>query len=101
MYHRTDYIFRMNILYQVQVYEMLSGSMKSSLRGHSQHVTCVNISQSSPELLVSGSADKHVRVFDCRSGSLPVMTLHGHSSTVRCLKMDDWRVVSGRYSVAL
>lgn len=78
------------------MYEMLSGSMKSSLRGHSQHVTCVNFSQSSLELLVSGSADKQVRIFDCRTSSSPVMTLHGHSAAVNCLRMDDWRVVSGR-----
>lgn len=81
---------------QVQVYEMPSGSIKSSLRGHTQHITCMRFSQLSSDSLVSGSADKQVRVFDCRSGSSPVLSLRGHGSAVRCLKIDDWKVVSGR-----
>lgn len=49
-------------------------------------------------MLVSGSADKRIRVFDCRSHTqFPTMTLRGHAASVGCVQMDQWKVVSGRY----
>ncbi|KAF2235839.1 WD40 repeat-like protein [Viridothelium virens] len=40
------------------------------------------------DTLVSGGCDRDVRVWNMASGQ-PVHTLHGHTSTVRCLKMSD------------
>lgn len=40
------------------------------------------------DLLVSGGCDRDVRVWNLLTG-LPVHTLRGHTSTVRCLKMSD------------
>ena len=78
------------------MYDLQSASLISSFRGHNQHVSSVSIFKDNPRLLASGSADKCVRAFDGRTGSLPVVQLYGHGASVSCVQMDDWKVVSGR-----
>lgn len=69
----------------------------TTCNNHGQQVTCVSIFKDEPDLLVSGSADKCIRVYDVRSGTLPVVKLYGHGSGVSCLQMDEWKIASGRY----
>lgn len=47
-------------------------------------------------MVVSGSADKRVRLFDARL-SQPALVLTGHGSVICGVQMDEWKVVSGRY----
>ena len=86
----------MRVTLQIQLFDLHSLAFKSSLRGHGQHVSCIDIASAPVNMLVSGSADKRVRVFDCRH-SQPSLILSGHSSLVRSVQMDHWKVVSGRY----
>ena len=51
-------------------------------------------------MVVSGSADKRVRVFDSRL-SQPTLVLSGHGSVICGVQMDEWKVVSGRYNVII
>ena len=80
---------------QIQLFDLHSLGFKNSLRGHGQQVTCLNIASSPPNMVVSGSADKRVRVFDSRL-SQPTLVLSGHSSVICGVQMDEWKVVSGR-----
>lgn len=46
--------------------------------------------------IASGSYDKTIRVWDIQSGECDVvLTLAGHSGTVRCLNLNGNRLVSG------
>lgn len=46
--------------------------------------------------IASGSYDKTIRVWDIQSGDCDaVLTLAGHSGTVRCLNLNGNRLVSG------
>ncbi|CAI7994240.1 F-box/WD repeat-containing protein 8 [Geodia barretti] len=65
------------------------------MRGHAQPVTSLNIHSSPPNTLVTGAADRRVRVFDTRRGSQPAMTLSGHQGAVVSTQCDDWKVASG------
>lgn len=47
-------------------------------------------------MVVSGSADRRVRLFDARL-SQPALVLTGHGSVIYGVQMDEWKVVSGRY----
>ena len=80
---------------QIQLFDIHSLGFKNSLRGHGQQVTCLNIGSSPPNMVVSGSADKRVRVFDSRLPQ-PTLILTGHGSMICGVQMDDWKVVSGR-----
>lgn len=44
--------------YQVQLFDLPSGGFRSALRGHCLEVTCINVSSSPPNKVVTGSADK-------------------------------------------
>ncbi|KAK9491387.1 WD40-repeat-containing domain protein [Lipomyces doorenjongii] len=53
------------------------------------------------DTLVSGGCDRDVRVWDLKTGRCK-MVLHGHTSTVRCLKMSDSRTaISGSRDASL
>lgn len=83
---------------QVQLFDLSLGTPKASLKGHGQPVTSLSFNPFASHMLVSGSADKRVRVFDSRCHtSLPSLVLRGHTAGVRSVQMDNWKVVSGRY----
>ena len=60
-----------------------NGQSARSLKGHSRHVLCVEVSTDS-KLLFSGSDDTSLRVWNLESGQL-VRTLNHHSGAVRDL----------------
>lgn len=89
---------------QVQLFDLPSGLCRRALKGHGQQVSSLSLSPLTggrggpPHMLVSGSADRRVRIFDLRSHSpFPVLTLRGHGGVVNSVQMDQWKVVSGRY----
>ncbi|XP_062515555.1 F-box/WD repeat-containing protein 8-like isoform X2 [Corticium candelabrum] len=79
---------------RVRVHSLCTGQFLCSLSGHWSDVLCVDIANAPKNMIVSGSADKSVRVFDMRIGS-SAFVLKGHTSYVSHVQMDDWKVVSG------
>jgi WD40 repeat protein len=80
--------------YKVRLHSLQTGQFLYSLSGHGNDVLCVDIDRAPENMLVSGSADKSVRVFDLRMSS-SAFVLRGHISYVSHVQMDDWKVVSG------
>ncbi|KAL5478172.1 hypothetical protein EMCRGX_G025064 [Ephydatia muelleri] len=81
--------------YHVQLFDLRTAAHLTTLKGHLQPVTAINIRQSPPNCIVTGSVDKRVCVYDYARSSQPIMKLHGHTDVVRSVQMNDWKVVSG------
>ncbi|XP_072456430.1 F-box/WD repeat-containing protein 8 isoform X3 [Notamacropus eugenii] len=77
------------LLYSLQTSQCLA-TLGSSLGDF----TCVNLRNSPPHLLVTGSKDRRVRVYDLRS-STSLCSLYAHQLGVSAVQMDDWKIVSG------
>ncbi|EIM21398.1 WD40 repeat-like protein [Wallemia mellicola CBS 633.66] len=67
----------------IHIFDALTGRWKCALQGHVQGVWCWG---QNGTIVVSGSCDRHVRVWDAESG-LCLHTLSGHTSTIRCVKV--------------
>jgi WD40 repeat protein len=67
------------------------------LVGHSDHVTCVAVSILNKSLVVSGSRDANLIVWDINTGS-DIHVLTGHLGYVTCVKVtgDGSLAVSGK-----
>ncbi len=78
-----------------QLWSLESGDCVSTLRGHSDAVTCLSREGSK---LVSGSLDQTIKLWDADSGeclsTLDWMSAEGHTGVIRCLQADPWRIVS-------
>ena len=61
------------------------------LKGHRNGVMCL---QFSDNVLVTGSYDTTIKIWDIENGK-EIRTLTGHTSGVRCLQFDDVRLCSG------
>jgi len=61
------------------------------LKGHRNGVMCL---QFSDNVLVTGSYDTTIKIWDIENGK-EIRTLTGHTSGVRCLQFDDMRLCSG------
>ncbi|KAK7087459.1 F-box/WD repeat-containing protein 8-like [Littorina saxatilis] len=81
--------------FRVNVYDIMTKSISSTLMGHTACVLCVNVAESPPCQVVTGSRDRKVRVYDTRAAQYAMMTLIGHSAAVTTVQMDEWKVVSG------
>ena len=60
-------------------------------RGHTNGVMCV---QFDDHVLVSGSYDSTVKIWDVNTGE-EIRTLRGHRSGIRCLQFDDNKLMTG------
>eukprot|EP01105_Mastigella_eilhardi_P008341 TRINITY_DN202_c0_g1_i1.p1 TRINITY_DN202_c0_g1~~TRINITY_DN202_c0_g1_i1.p1 ORF type:complete len:1398 (-),score=312.11 TRINITY_DN202_c0_g1_i1:397-4590(-) len=71
----------------------------TELQGHTQPVLCVS---NTPSLVVSGSCDHSLRIWDVHSGR-HLGTLSGHTEWVNCCQVDEanHRTVSGSYDKTL
>ncbi|KAI9018730.1 WD40-repeat-containing domain protein [Phycomyces nitens] len=82
--------------HRIEVFDTRTGKKVRSLEGHEGGVWALQFKggdKRDPErVLVSGGCDRDVRVWDLDTGSQRHV-LHGHTSTVRCLKMKDKRIV--------
>jgi WD40 repeat protein len=65
------------------------------LRGHTSTIRCLKVLEGRP-LVVSGSRDATLRVWDVEKGVL-VHLLAGHQHSVRCIEVAGNQVVSGSY----
>ncbi|WKY17105.1 hypothetical protein Q1695_001600 [Nippostrongylus brasiliensis] len=64
-----------------------------TLSGHKRGIACL---QYRGRLVVSGSSDNSIRLWDIHSG-VCLRVLEGHEELVRCIRFDDKRIVSGAY----
>ena len=55
------------IVFYFQIWELSSGKCLKTLKGHSNYVFCCNFNPQS-NLVVSGSFDESVRIWDVRTG---------------------------------
>ena len=60
-------------------------------RGHSNGIMCLQIDEN---ILITGSYDATLKVWDIESGA-ELRTLGGHTSGIRCLQFDDTKLISG------
>ncbi|CAD6564821.1 MAG: hypothetical protein ASARMPREDX12_004446 [Alectoria sarmentosa] len=60
-------------------------------RGHQNGVMCLQFDDS---VLITGSYDAMIKVWDLASGE-EIQTLKGHTSGIRCLQFDDSKLISG------
>lgn len=67
------------------------------LQGHMDAILCL---QFDTRRLITGSADRTIRVWDVRSGR-SVHKLKGHKGGVRCLQFDDEKIVSGSWDMTV
>lgn len=78
--------------YPIKIYDVSSNKLKSTLLGSTWIVTCMNTHDSPTNMVVTGSGDRKIRVYDIRTNN-PVVTYAGlHSLT--SVQMDEWKVVS-------
>ncbi|KAF9056907.1 WD40-repeat-containing domain protein, partial [Rhodocollybia butyracea] len=72
--------------------------LQATIKGHSGMVHSVAFSPNGNRI-VSGSADKTVRVWDARTGDLIVGPFNGHTNNVRCVAFscDGKNIVSGSF----
>ena len=64
-----------------------------TLNGHKRGIACL---QYHDRLVVSGSSDNTIRLWDIECGAC-LRTLEGHEELVRCIRFDSKRIVSGAY----
>lgn len=67
----------------IDIYDTLNGELKMRLKGHDGGVWAL---QYIGNVLVSGSTDRTVRVWDLETGNC-THVFYGHTSTVRCLQI--------------
>lgn len=60
-------------------------------RGHTGDVMCL---QFDDNILMTGSYDNTIKIWDIESGQ-EIRTLTGHTSGIRCLQFDDTKLISG------
>ncbi|OWF41589.1 F-box/WD repeat-containing protein 8-like [Mizuhopecten yessoensis] len=76
------------------VYDIETAKALRLLTGHMHIITCLNLVDSPPYQLVTGSMDRRLRIFDLRTDQAATV-LSGHTSFITTAQMDDWKVVSG------
>ncbi|XP_012365494.2 F-box/WD repeat-containing protein 8 isoform X2 [Nomascus leucogenys] len=79
---------------KILVYSLEAGRCLLKLGNVLRDFTCVNLSDSPANLMVSGNMDGRVRIHDLRSGNI-ALSLSAHQLRVCAVQMDDWKIVSG------
>ncbi|XP_033747296.1 F-box/WD repeat-containing protein 8-like [Pecten maximus] len=76
------------------VYDIETAKTVRLLSGHMHIITCLNLIDSPPYQVVTGSMDRRIRIFDLRTDRTAAV-LSGHTNYITTVQMDDWKVVSG------
>ena len=74
---------------------MLRLSSQIGIQGNRHH-TILACLQYRENIVVSGSSDNSIRIWDIEHGTC-LRTLEGHEELVRCIRFDNKRIVSGAY----
>eukprot|EP01133_Synstelium_polycarpum_P006810 gene6810-7915_t len=79
----------------IKIRNIMDGAVIASLGGYMGAVNCVE--SVGDYMIVSGSSDKLVKLWDLRQLSHPIITNSGHSSAVRCITYEEkgGRILSG------
>ena len=77
----------------LQVWATSTCEFVRTLNGHKRGIACL---QYRDNLVVSGSSDNDIRLWDIENGQC-IRTLNGHEELVRCIRFDNYRIVSGAY----
>ena len=77
----------------LQVWSTSTCEFVRTLNGHRRGIACL---QYHGNLVVSGSSDNTIRLWDIEFGSC-LRVLDGHEELVRCIRFDNKRIVSGAY----
>ncbi|OCF30810.1 hypothetical protein I316_07533 [Kwoniella heveanensis BCC8398] len=80
---------------EVKVWNVDTGDLVYSLRGHTSTIRCLKVLDRRP-IAVSGSRDRTLRVWDIERGEL-LHELVGHEESVRCVEIAGNVAVSGSY----
>ena len=85
------YLASSTITGSINIYHFDRGNrIKTSLIGHKRAVNSIDFNRISPYLLLSGSQDGKILIWDLRtSNSKPQMTLNGMAEAVRCCKFNN------------
>ncbi|XP_022782225.1 uncharacterized protein LOC111323186 [Stylophora pistillata] len=67
------------------------------LQGHMDAILCLQFDKTR---IITGSADRTIRVWDVRSGR-GIHKLKGHKGGVRCLQFDDEKIISGSWDMTI
>ncbi|XP_027041127.1 ribosome assembly protein 4-like isoform X3 [Pocillopora damicornis] len=67
------------------------------LQGHMDAIFCLQFDK---RRIITGSADRTIRMWDVRSGR-SIHKLKGHKGGVRCLQFDDEKIVSGSWDMTI
>ncbi|VDN42065.1 unnamed protein product [Dibothriocephalus latus] len=70
-----------------------TANLVRTLTGHRRGIACL---QYRAPLIVSGSSDNTIRIWDIETG-VCFRVLEGHDELVRCIRFDSKRIVSGAY----
>ncbi|CAO1626272.1 unnamed protein product [Jaminaea pallidilutea] len=80
---------------EVKVWDLETGELKFSMRGHQATVRCLRVLEGRP-IAVSGGRDFTVRVWDISTGTM-LRVLAGHLNSVRCIELAGNRAATGSY----
>ncbi|ESO82423.1 hypothetical protein LOTGIDRAFT_237021 [Lottia gigantea] len=80
--------------HKIKLYDLNKNEIKSTLHGHTWNISCLYLPVEESQLLISGSDDRKVRVYDLRSGTRPIKTIIGHTGSISTVQLDDWKIVS-------
>jgi len=83
--------------HEIIILDALAGSQIAVLSGHTGRITCLTYS-SDGTLLVSGSSDKTIKLWDVQTGGV-IKTLHGHTDWVCSVSIsaDDTMIASASW----
>jgi WD40 repeat protein len=77
------------------------GSAATGDRGSASRITAMELGTPADPIVVTGSSDGVLRVWDCRNADCPQLELPGHTNSVTCLQWDFTKVLTGSLDTTL
>lgn len=93
--YRDDLLFTTHRGKKIRVYDMKSGTKMFTVTGHSNIVHSIDFND---QLLASSSNDSTVRIWEPRMNYQCQHILNHDNDSIRTIKMDSWKLVSGSKS---
>ena len=77
------------------------GSSATGGRSSASRITAMELGTPADPIVVTGSSDGVLRVWDCRNADCPQLELPGHTNSVTCLQWDFTKVLTGSLDTTL